>query len=30
VSAAASGNLGIDVFSANKMGTGTNVTRESI
>jgi len=23
-------NLGVDVFSANKMGTGTNVTRESI
>jgi len=30
VSAVASGNLGVDVFSANKMGTGTNVTRESI
>jgi len=29
VSVAAS-NLGVDVFSANKMGTGTNVTRESI
>jgi len=30
ISAVASANLGGEVFSANKMGTGTNVTRESL